>query len=469
MKYIIILLAACVLVPPAHAQTFMANNCITSSGASAVSAAACTITVGAHHAIAGFARLNGTTTFIGLSDTLGNSFSTSSTVTGVGATHELFWSCDTGAGGSDTITVTANAAGQRFEMDILEYVGVATSSCNDGTQNSLVTGTTPGTPVASLMVTTTNASDLLVGFAGMNVGGTWTASTGYTIRVVDTIGEDMVMEDNLVSSTGTYATNPTFSMNGNWVAGLMTLKRATIASCNPTISDPYFVQGVSGIVNSSSTLAILIPCHSATGNKIEVAFSMIQSTGNHAETATVVDTDSNSYTQRECIDGGSGNQTLCAFEATASTNNRLVVTISYTPVNDTKVIKGYVSEYQHTSAFSAFTVCAASAGTTCSTTTPFSTSLNTFYIAMAAEQGNNGVVFTGPSGYVQRTFVASDGNGVTSSTDGLGVYDKFLAPAQGPNYSVTFTSNMSPGGIFTGILLTYGVTSVQVPHRAVIY
>jgi hypothetical protein len=461
------LIIALMLLPSAlRAQTYLVNDCLASSGASAVSSASCTLTVGPHHALAAFARVNGTTTFTVTSDTLGSTFVLGTTSTGVGATQRVFWTCDTGSGGPDTVNVSAAAAGQRFELDVLEYQGVPTSSCDE--TSTINTGTSPGNPIDSHSLTTSNANDILIGFAGMNNGGTWTAATGYTIRTLNGVGEQMVMEDRLVSSTGTYNANPTYSVNGDWVAAMIVFKQQAIASCSPTITNPYFVQGTIGSIGLGYSKSLTLPCHSSPGDKILFAFSMIQSLGNHSESVVIGDTDGNSYTERNCQDGGAGNETACVYETTATTSDLLTVTVSYTPVNDLKNIHAAMSEYQRLGAFSAVQPCQSTSGLSCVTGTPFSTPINMFYYAMGADQGADaGVTFIGPAGYTQRLFSNDNPEGAIGF-GALGDYDTFLAAAQGPNYSITISASTVITGVFLGALLTYPVVPINI-RRSQVY
>jgi len=124
------------------------------------------------------------------------------------------------------VTVTASA-GTTVRFAIHEYGGIFSSSPVD-----VFASTQGSTSPNSGNVTTAQASKLL--FAASAVGGspTWTAGTGYTLRQtpVNVLGT----EDQIVSSTGTFAGAFSISASDNWSAGVVAFKGLLPAYTNVT-------------------------------------------------------------------------------------------------------------------------------------------------------------------------------------------------------------------------------------------
>ena len=452
-----------------HAQSLV-NTCLVDSGGSAAGSQACTFTVGAHHAIAGLARVNGTTTFNTLADTLSSSWNSGTVFTGVGATHMLFWTCDTGAGGSDTVSLNAGAAGQRFSLTLLEYSGVKTGICGDG--NIGTTGTTPTNPINSGNLTTTNANDQIIGFLGLNVGGAWTPGAGFAAQTLGLAGENIFVEDQRLSATGTHAASASNATNGDWFAAILALQKDTGSAppCSPT--DPYFVQGTSGQSNYSYTFSLSFPCTNTPGDKLVFSVENIQSFGFNGDNATVTDDDGNSYTQRASDSASGGNANAAMYETTATTTHAVTVTIKVIAAANPpspKNWRGSLAEYRNVGSFLA-TRNGWGTGTTCSTST-ITTSANTLYVAQGAYQGaTNGVTWApAPTGYTLRA--AQIGNGGGAVGDGsFASYDQFIASGTA-GYTLTTTESDGTGTAFHSCeLILYGpVVTTHVRHRIAMY
>ena len=112
------------------------------------------------------------------------------------------------AGGADTVTVTWTG-GVSIRFAIHEYSGLATSGALDQVNSG---EDTTNTAWNSGDVTTTQADELLFGFAsGQNSGvRTVTKGAAYTLRQYLTTASQfrIITEDQIVSATGTY--------NANW-------------------------------------------------------------------------------------------------------------------------------------------------------------------------------------------------------------------------------------------------------------
>jgi len=148
--------------------------CPVGSNSGSSSTIACTFgsSVGAHHAIVFLPYWGSTSgTISSTSDTLGSTWTTLASGDSAGSfSTGLVYTCDTGAGGSDTVTVTLTSS-QPFRHWVgVEVAGVATSSCVSGTSN-LASGTSATATSASVAV---SQASLLLGFFGDQAGVTWT-------------------------------------------------------------------------------------------------------------------------------------------------------------------------------------------------------------------------------------------------------------------------------------------------------
>jgi hypothetical protein len=165
-----------------------------------------------------------------LTDSLGNTWiHAGGFVNAFVAQIDVFY-CENCLGGANTLTASLGS-GHYIRFAAAEYSGVATSSSLD-VQNS-ATGT--GTAANSGNVTTTNASDLLVGFCENDTNGALsvTPGAGWTQReLVD--GESLC--DQIVSSTGTYAFSATIGGSVSWGAGILAFKAgASVGAAKPVI------------------------------------------------------------------------------------------------------------------------------------------------------------------------------------------------------------------------------------------
>jgi len=125
------------------------------------------------------------------------------------------------AGGADTVTVHFAASCNFSWLDPHEYAGLATTSMLD--QETSATGT--GTALNSGSVTTTQANELVFGYAfvqnALSQGG-----TGFTVRqpAPGVTTSNVMSEDEIVSATGTYAATFTQGTSGSWKALIATFK-----------------------------------------------------------------------------------------------------------------------------------------------------------------------------------------------------------------------------------------------------
>ena len=122
--------------------------------------------------------------------------------------------------GGNTVTVTFSAAQPYVDLRISEYGGlrpanpVDLTSSSSGTSNSATSGT----------VTTTSANELLFG-AGMTTGYFTGATGGFTTRIITNPDADIV-QDRIVSATGSYAATASLGGSASWLMQIATFRGA---------------------------------------------------------------------------------------------------------------------------------------------------------------------------------------------------------------------------------------------------
>lgn len=146
-----------------------------------------------------------------------------------GARQLFIYKVENSVGGTLTTTVTFNQ-GEFGTCIMLAYKNVISSSITDGiTHNNGVTG--PPDPGG---FTTTNANDVIVGFAYTSTGAV-TPATGYTLQ--QTAGNagsvQLNAEDKGVSATGTYDPSWTTTLTPVWVAAGVALKGTSPGGAKP--------------------------------------------------------------------------------------------------------------------------------------------------------------------------------------------------------------------------------------------
>lgn len=140
------------------------------------------------------------------------------------------------AAGGNTVTVTASAAASFFEIAVLEYSGLATTSPVDVSVSAAVNGSGATVNATSgNSVPTLNSNDLLLGaFSFFDAPSA--AGTGYTARNTPP-PYTLYVEDQLVTATGSYASTATAVAGGSgWTAQLIAFKAAP-AGAPTTLTD----------------------------------------------------------------------------------------------------------------------------------------------------------------------------------------------------------------------------------------
>ena len=144
--------------------------------------------------------------------------------------------------GANTVTVTFNTAAAGPDIRIAEYSGIDTASPLDASNGS--TGT--GTAVTTASMTTTFANELIVG-GDQLANSTNAVGTGFTQRVLT--AHSHVLEDRIVTSTGSYAVSATQSAGGYW-----TMVGATFRAPVADTQAPSVPSGLTATAASSSQI-----------------------------------------------------------------------------------------------------------------------------------------------------------------------------------------------------------------------
>ena len=188
------------------------------------------------------------------------------------------------APGTNAVTVTFSTAAVYPDIRILEYSGINPVNSVDvsvGATNNNGTAT-------SGAVTTTNATDLLVG-ANYVVTSTTAAGSGFTPRLITAPDGDIV-EDAVVTATGSYSATAPLGQPGPWVTQMVAFRAAGNPTPSPTPkSTPTPTITPSPTPSTSITLAwnadsaTSDPGTNPTGYKLHIGFS----SGNYTQTENV--------------------------------------------------------------------------------------------------------------------------------------------------------------------------------------
>ena len=148
------------------------------------------------------------------------------------------------AAGTNTITVAFSPAVGVPDVRIAEYSGLSTTSPVDVVAASSGTGTLS----SSGSVTTTNANDLLLGSNNTTTGSSG-PGTGFTQRIITGFNGN-ILEDEIVSTTGSYAATAPLSPSGSWIMQLVAFKAAASGNITP----PTVPSGLTSTVASSTQI-----------------------------------------------------------------------------------------------------------------------------------------------------------------------------------------------------------------------
>jgi RHS repeat-associated protein len=239
-----------------------------------------------------------TATVQSVTDTQGNTYTLAvGPLKGTALTQSIYYAKNI-RGGTNSVTATFSQAAVFPDIRIVEYKGLSTTTPFDkAAQNSGTSGNNAS--VSSGSATTTSANELIFGSAITN-GAFTTAGTGFTKEVIDSDGN--IVEDETVSSTGSYAATATLGAYGNqnWIMQMATFiassggSAPTVISISPnsgttaggtpvTITGTGFISGstvtiggtaaTSVTVVSSTSITATTPAHAAGAATVVVSNS----------------------------------------------------------------------------------------------------------------------------------------------------------------------------------------------------
>ena len=138
-------------------------------------------------------------------------------IRGTGLSQSIYYAKNI-ASGSNTVTATFNQAAAAVDMRVLEYSGVDTLNPLDATASG-----TGSSSTASSGSALTNAGNELVVAADTVATGNAGPGPGFTKRIITSPDSDLV-EDEIVSTAGTYGATALLTSSGPWVMQMATFK-----------------------------------------------------------------------------------------------------------------------------------------------------------------------------------------------------------------------------------------------------
>lgn len=145
---------------------------------------------------------------------------------------EVYRSSNILGGSSHQVTITPNSGGQYLVAVIVEYSGMDSANPKDQTAE----GANSGTAYTTSSVTTTLADELLVGWHRVAADIAWTPASGWTIvREIGDGNHEAILQDRIVSSTGSYASSGVMSSAQNTRDLLVTYNQAAAGVAAPVL------------------------------------------------------------------------------------------------------------------------------------------------------------------------------------------------------------------------------------------
>jgi YD repeat-containing protein len=263
---------------------------------------------------------DGTSTVSSVTDSKGNTYVSAfaPTVDPGTASEQIYYAKNIGSAtaGSNTVTVTYSKTVPYPEIRILEYSGIDTVNPFDVGAGGYGTGATQN----SGSLTTTSPNEVLVASNDLS-GESTAAGTGYTQRFVTPVNE--LVEDEKVTTTGTYSATSTQSGTSWWVIQVAAFRAATGSG---DTTPPTAPTGLTATVASSSQINLSWTASTdnvgVTGYRIEscsgtscTTFAQIGTSTTTTYNATGL-TASTSYNFRIRATDAAGN--LSTYSSTAS-------------------------------------------------------------------------------------------------------------------------------------------------------
>jgi len=186
-----------------------------------------------------------TTTVQSVTDSAGNTYNLAFNPTvGTGLSQAIYYAKNISAAGSNTVTVTFSAAAQSPDVRVLEYSGLDPVTPLDTAGGSAGTGTA----LDSGPITTSNASDLIIG-AGKTVGGA-VSTTGQGFITVNVTPDGDNVEHLIGSSASPIDATATQNASTAWVMQAVAFLEAPIPDFAVSVSPPSTASVTAG--NSAS-------------------------------------------------------------------------------------------------------------------------------------------------------------------------------------------------------------------------
>ena len=168
------------------------------------------------------------------SDTFGNAWISvagpTSTSTGFDLRTQVWYARMPVVGPGEEVTMTLSAA-QSLVMSIIVVRGSNISSPLDVISGIGDDGGTQSTAVSSPNITTTTASDLLIGFAKSSIGETWAAGTGFTTQLTASTNY-LDAETGFAATPGVYAATFAINAAATWQSAVVAVSPSASAG-NP--------------------------------------------------------------------------------------------------------------------------------------------------------------------------------------------------------------------------------------------
>lgn len=164
-----------------------------------------------------------TSTILAVTDSAGNAYALAIGPTRLGAdlSQSLYYAKNIAAAkaSANTVTVAFAEAAETVDLRIVEYSGLSTTAPLDVTASG--SGNDSG-PAATAAVTTTSAHELLFA-AGMTTEVYSGAGTGFASRIITSEGD--IVEDRVVSTTGSYSAMADLGESSEWLLQMATFRQ----------------------------------------------------------------------------------------------------------------------------------------------------------------------------------------------------------------------------------------------------
>ncbi|HYA96781.1 MAG TPA: hypothetical protein VEH49_01700, partial [Methylomirabilota bacterium] len=228
----LVLLAAALASPALRAQSFVQGNSSVAPSATTVVVTYTQAQVSGDLNIVVVGWKDTTATVSSVTDTAGNTYTRAvgPTVLSGQLSQSIYFAKNIAAApaASNAVTVTFSASATAPDVRVLEYSGLDANNPVDGAAGASGNGSIPDSGAAA----TGNPTDLLIG-ASTSTTSTSSAGASYSARMITANGN--LVEDQAVSTAGSYDATSTLSSPGSWVMQIAAFK---LAGAPPAPSAP---------------------------------------------------------------------------------------------------------------------------------------------------------------------------------------------------------------------------------------